>query len=62
MEDYKVRVLVEHFELAIKIRKLDLYLKKPNCSDKDLLEQQLVAMLDYQRILEERIEKWIKED
>ena len=63
-EDYKERFVAEYYQLEIRIRKLDKFLRqfkqgeldfKPDCSI-DVLERQLDNMIKYAKTLEVRAE------
>jgi len=55
MEDYQERVVEEKKELDFKIEKLEGYILKNVTNTFDILNEQLVVMHSYSRILRERI-------
>ena len=65
MEDYKVRVLVEHFELTGKLIKLDDFIKSEkfesmkNTEQGKLLIEQKDVMDKYLTILGKRLDIWL---
>ena len=67
MEDYKVRVLVEHFELTGKVIKLDNFINSEKFeSMKDteqgkLLIEQKATMDKYLTILGKRLDLWLND-
>lgn len=66
MEDYKIRVLIEHFELTKRLNRLELFLKGNKVNslseyEKTLLDKQLEYMLGYQSVLDKRIELWLND-
>lgn len=61
MEEYKVRVLVEEFELQKKLTKLEKFLDTYSGEDKEILDRQFSIMFEYDSILKERISKWLED-
>ena len=67
MEDYKVRVLVEHFELTKKFVKLDAFINSEkfesmkDSEEGQLLTKQRKIMDEYIGVLGKRLDLWLRD-